>query len=72
MNEFNESRVLSRAEEQVLALLSDNYTNAEIAQRLVCSPETVKTHVSHVLRKLGMANRHEAARWWREKITRDG
>lgn len=53
-------------------LLADDETNAEIAEQRVCSPETVKTHVSHILAKLGLQNRREAARWWREKITRDG
>ncbi|MCZ2108782.1 MAG: helix-turn-helix transcriptional regulator [Dehalococcoidia bacterium] len=65
-------RALSAAEEQVLEFLADDLTNAEIAERLVCSPETVKTHVSHILSKLGLANRRERARWWREKITRGG
>lgn len=42
------------------------HTNARIARRLVISEGTVKSHVKHILRKLGAANRAEAvARWLR-------
>lgn len=56
MNELDEGRLLSCTEERVLALLADDFTNAEIAEQLVCSPETVKTHVSHILTKLGLGS----------------
>ncbi|HXV57206.1 MAG TPA: helix-turn-helix transcriptional regulator, partial [Gaiellaceae bacterium] len=46
----------------VLALLVDGLTNAEIADRLVVSPRTAEHHVAAVLRKLGATSRREAAR----------
>lgn len=63
---------LTSAESQVLELTAEDYTNAQIVGLLVCSPDTVKSHVSHILRKLGVSDRREAARWWREKISRHG
>jgi DNA-binding CsgD family transcriptional regulator/tetratricopeptide (TPR) repeat protein len=53
---------LTARELEVLQLLSEELTNAEIAERLVLSPRTVEHHVAAVLRKLGAATRHEAAR----------
>jgi DNA-binding NarL/FixJ family response regulator len=52
---------LSPREREVLALLADGMRNREIAERLVVSEATVKTHVRHVLEKLRLRNRAEAA-----------
>jgi DNA-binding NarL/FixJ family response regulator len=52
---------LSERERQVLALLAEGLRNREIAERLVISEATVKTHVRHVLEKLRFRNRAEAA-----------
>jgi DNA-binding NarL/FixJ family response regulator len=41
-------------------MLAEGETNARIAQRLVVSQDTVKTHVKHILRKLGVHNRSQA------------
>jgi DNA-binding CsgD family transcriptional regulator len=53
--------VLSRREQQVLALLAQGFTNAEIAERLVISVKTAGHHVSNILLKLGLRSRTEAA-----------
>ena len=47
---------------EVLALIADGFTNAEIADRLVVSPRTAEHHVAAVLTKLGARTRREAAR----------
>ena len=47
---------------EVLALLTEGLTNAEIAERLVVSPRTAEHHVAAVLTKLGAATRRDAAR----------
>ena len=52
---------LTDREREVLALLAEGLRNREIADRLVISEPTVKTHVRHVLEKLRIRNRAEAA-----------
>jgi DNA-binding CsgD family transcriptional regulator len=52
---------LTRREEEVLALLAEGLSNAQIAQRLVIAEKTAGHHVSHILTKLGARNRTEAA-----------
>lgn len=53
---------LTERERQVLALIAEGMTNKEIAQQLSLSHGTVRVYVSHVLAKLGVGNRTEAAR----------
>ena len=51
---------LTQREQQVLNLLAQNYTNAQIAHQLVLSERTVDHHVSTVLRKLDVRSRRDA------------
>jgi class 3 adenylate cyclase/DNA-binding CsgD family transcriptional regulator len=53
---------VSRREAEVLELVVENWTNAEIAARLFISERTVESHVSSLLRKLGAADRRELSR----------
>lgn len=52
---------LSAAERRVFCLLMDGLSNREIGRELFISQETVKTHVSRVLHKLGVSSRAKAA-----------
>ncbi|OGO26533.1 MAG: hypothetical protein A2W33_03695 [Chloroflexi bacterium RBG_16_52_11] len=52
-------RSLSSRQQQVTALICLNYTNRQIAARLVVSTETVKSHVRDVLRKFNMHSKAE-------------
>lgn len=54
-------RDLSDRELEVLALVAQGKSNAEIAEILTLSPVTVRNHVSTILQKLGLSNRIEAA-----------
>jgi DNA-binding NarL/FixJ family response regulator len=53
--------LLSRRELEVLALIAEGATNAEIAERLVIAATTVQSHVKRILRKLDVRNRTQAA-----------
>jgi DNA-binding NarL/FixJ family response regulator len=55
------SRALTTREREVLRLIAEGRDNAAIASELVISQATVKTHVAHVLKKLGLDNRVQAA-----------
>jgi len=54
---------LTRRENEVLLQLALGLTNKEIAQALYISYETVKEHVQHILRKIGVTDRTQAAVW---------
>jgi DNA-binding NarL/FixJ family response regulator len=54
---------LTAREREVLQLIARGYLYKEIAARLHLSVKTVESHVSNVLRKLQLSNRHELTRW---------
>lgn len=54
---------LSQREREVLRLIARGYAYKEIARELFISVKTVETHVSSVLRKLQLSNRHQLTRW---------
>jgi DNA-binding NarL/FixJ family response regulator len=58
---------LTLREREVLRLIARGYLYKEIALRLDISPKTVEAHVSAVLRKLQLSNRHELSRWAAER-----
>ena len=53
--------VLTRREQEVLQLVVEGFANKQIARRLRITEKTVKTHVSSILQKLGVADRTAAA-----------
>ena len=55
--------LLTPREREVLRLLARGYAYKEIAKQLFISVKTVESHVSAVLRKLQLSNRHELTRW---------
>ena len=54
---------LSEREAEILGLASAGLSNKAIAQKLWITEQTVKFHLTNVYRKIGAANRTEAARW---------
>jgi DNA-binding NarL/FixJ family response regulator len=54
---------LSQREREVMRLIARGYAYKEVARELFISARTVETHVSAVLRKLQLSNRHELTRW---------
>jgi DNA-binding NarL/FixJ family response regulator len=54
---------LTERERETVALIAEGKSNREIAAHLVVSDETVKTHVSHILSKLGLRSRTQIAAW---------
>jgi ATP/maltotriose-dependent transcriptional regulator MalT len=60
---------LSAREQDVCELLADGRTNQEIAEMLFISLSTTKVHVKHILEKLGVRSRRDAARMWEEGLS---
>ena len=54
---------LTPRERDVVVLIADGATNQQIASRLGVTERTARTHVSHILTKLGLASRTQAAMW---------
>lgn len=58
---------LTPRERQVLRLIARGYTYKEVGRELTISTKTVETHVSAVLRKLQLSNRHQLTNWAAER-----
>lgn len=70
-NQFRIFAELTPREIEVLQTIAEGKSNQEIAESLVISQKTVKSHVSNILRKLHLADRTQAAVYaWREGIIR--
>jgi DNA-binding NarL/FixJ family response regulator len=52
---------LTKREREILSLVAEGMSNREIAEKLVLSPETVKSHVAAILEKLNVSDRTQAA-----------
>ena len=57
------SSILTRREIEILQLLARGHSNAQLAQMLWVTEDTVKFHLSNIYQKLDVANRTEASRW---------
>jgi DNA-binding NarL/FixJ family response regulator len=58
-----ESPGLTRRELEILRLVAEGHSNAQLARMLWVTEQTVKFHLSNVYRKLEVSNRTEASRW---------
>lgn len=54
---------LSAREQEVMRMIARGYTYKEVAGELYVSVKTIESHVSNVLRKLQLSNRHELTAW---------
>jgi DNA-binding NarL/FixJ family response regulator len=59
--------LLTTREQEVLRLIARGYAYKEVASRLHLSVKTIETHVSAVLRKLQLSNRHQLTAWANER-----
>jgi DNA-binding NarL/FixJ family response regulator len=55
--------MLTRRETEILRLVAEGHSNAQLARMLWVTEQTVKFHLSNIYRKLDVANRTEASRW---------
>lgn len=62
---------LTRAERDIANLIAEGLSNREIGLRLLVSARTIETHLSHIYRKVPVANRRELARAARERNVRE-
>jgi two-component system, NarL family, response regulator DevR len=60
---IDDSPGLTRREFEILQLVAEGHSNAELARMLWVTEQTVKFHLSNIYRKLNVSNRTEASRW---------
>jgi DNA-binding NarL/FixJ family response regulator len=61
--ESNAPAALTRRETEILRLVAEGHSNAQLARMLWVTEQTVKFHLSNIYRKLHVSNRTEASRW---------
>lgn len=61
--QVNDEPGLTRRELEILRLVAEGHSNAQLARMLWVTEQTVKFHLSNIYRKLEVANRTEASRW---------
>jgi DNA-binding NarL/FixJ family response regulator len=59
----DDSSGLTRREREILRLVAEGHSNAQLAKMLWVTEQTIKFHLSNIYRKLDVANRTEASRW---------
>jgi DNA-binding CsgD family transcriptional regulator len=59
----DDSPGLPRRELEILRLVAEGHSNAQLARMLWVTEQTIKFHLSNIYRKLDVANRTEASRW---------
>jgi two-component system response regulator DevR len=59
----DDSPGLTRRELEILQLVAEGHSNAQLARKLWVTEQTVKFHLSNIYRKLNVSNRTEASRW---------
>src|SRR3954463_4042165 len=69
---LSEADILTAREAEVLQLLQEGLTNAQIAHHLSIGIETVRTHARNIYRKLGISTRRDLARFARSPPARVG
>jgi DNA-binding NarL/FixJ family response regulator len=62
-SQIEEDVGLTAREREILVLAAEGRSNAELAQLLWVTPQTVKFHLSNIYRKLNVSNRTQASRW---------
>lgn len=62
---------MTKRERQVIELISEGYTNKEIAQKLHLSTYTIKSHVHNILEKLALRSRVQIAKYLHDSKTTD-
>lgn len=63
VNPPHDAANLTRRGLEILRLVAEGHTNAQLAKMLWVTEQTVKFHLSNIYRKLGVGNRTEASRW---------
>jgi DNA-binding CsgD family transcriptional regulator len=59
---------LTKRELEILSTIAEGATNEEIADRFFISPNTVKSHLYNIYKKIGLSNRLQAALWARRNL----